>query len=159
VDRAIDVLREHIGTQPRSLPAAWLMLLDLYRSNSREQEFGRLAQEFHQHFNSQAPKWDTSQPDTDDGGLETIPRVMEQIVSLWGTPQCREYLELLLYDNRDGQRVGFPPCTYEEILLLRQLCDPAPAVVETVPVQAPKLRPVWSASVIDPMGSLKPVPG
>jgi hypothetical protein len=55
VDRAIDVLREHIGTQPRSLPAAWLMLLDLYRSNSREQEFGRLAQEFHQHFNSQAP--------------------------------------------------------------------------------------------------------
>ena len=169
VDRAIDVLREHIGTQPRSLPAAWLMLLDLYRSNSREQEFGRLAQEFHQQFNSQPPKWDTSQHDKDDGGLEAIPRVLEQIVSLWGTPQCREYLELLLHDNRDGQRVGFPPSTYEDILLLRQLCDPAPAAIEAVPAQAPKLRPLAVAPaaptkpapriLADPMSPLKPVPG
>jgi pilus assembly protein FimV len=57
VDRAIEVLREHIRAQPRSLPAAWLMLLDVYRSNGRELEFRQLAAEFQQHFNAQAPKW------------------------------------------------------------------------------------------------------
>ena len=71
VDRAIEVLREHIRTQPRSLPAAWLMLLDIYRSNGREPEFRHLAAEFQQRFNAQAPKWETdSQHEPDRGGLE-----------------------------------------------------------------------------------------
>jgi hypothetical protein len=39
-DRAIDVLNDHIKHVPRSLPAAWVMLLDLY---SREQPAGRLS--------------------------------------------------------------------------------------------------------------------
>jgi hypothetical protein len=47
------------------------MLLDIYRGNGREPEFRQLATEFQQHFNTQAPKWETySQHEQDSGGLE-----------------------------------------------------------------------------------------
>jgi hypothetical protein len=58
---------------------------------------------------------------------------------------------LLLYDNRDGQRVGFHPH-----LRGHPCCasfDLAPASSRRSPVQAPKLRPVWPAPVADPYDS------
>ena len=138
VDRAVEVLREHIRTQPHSLPAAWLMLLDIYRTNGREAEFEALAREFHRQFNAQTPTWENAAPNTsEDGGLESIPRVLDKIVSLWGTLQCREYLELLLYDNREGQRMGFSPAAYDEIMLLRQIAESTPVAVSAPAARKP----------------------
>jgi len=128
-DRAIDVLNEHIRRLPRSMPAAWLMLLDLYHANGRRQEFRQLAEEFHLHFNVQTPLWDGfAVTELGDGGLEAFPHILRQIVSLWGQPACHAYLERLLYDNREGRRIGFPLAAYSDILLLLLISDVPPAI-------------------------------
>jgi hypothetical protein len=115
-ERAINVLNEHIRDVPRSMPAAWLMLLDLYHASGRQQDFRRLAEEFHLHCNVQAPPWEDFKPsESDEGGLETFPHILRQVADLWRQPGCREYLEGLLYDNREGRRIGFPLAAYGEI--------------------------------------------
>ena len=57
-DRAIEVLHDHIRRLPRSTPAAWLMLLDLYHATGKRPEFRKLADDFHAQFNVQAPSWE-----------------------------------------------------------------------------------------------------
>lgn len=144
-ERAIGVLNEHIRQVPRSMPAAWLMLLDLYHASSRRQDFRRLAEEFHLHCNVQAPVWESFHDgEPDDGGLETFPHVLRQVASIWRQPGCREYLEGLLYDNREGRRMGFPLAAYSDILLLLQILD-APPVVD-----------IDSDLIVD--GKLEPIP-
>ena len=129
-DRAIEVLHEHIRQLPRSMPAAWLMLLDLYHATGRRQEFRRLAEEFHLHFNVQTPLWEGFAADEPgSGGLEAFPHIVKQVVDLWRKPECRAYLERLLYDNREGRRTGFPLSTYADILMLLQVLD-APEPVD-----------------------------
>jgi hypothetical protein len=148
VDRAIEVLRDHIRSQSRSLPAAWLMLLDVYRSTGRQAEFHELAGEYHRQFNAQAPQWndDTATAQPADPGLESFPHVMNQLVNLWGKPECKEFLELLLYDNRDGRRAGFSPSAYNDILLLRQIADPTANQDDAHEFGGQHLRPAWAAA-------------
>jgi len=146
-DRAIAVLRDHIRREPRSLPATWLLLLDIYRRNDRKLEFRSLAVAFHKQFNAQAPKWSAYSEVERDDGLEGIPRLLDDIVSLWGTPQCVEYLERLLYDNRRGQRTGFSSVVYEDLLLLLMVSESATG--DSSKLQDPPLRPAWAVPVID----------
>jgi hypothetical protein len=129
-ERAIEVLNEHIRELPRPMPAAWLMLLDLYHANGLRQEFRQLAEDFHVQCNVQTPLWEGFGSDElDDGGIETFPHILRHIVDLWRKPECREYLERLLHDNRESRRTGFPLAAYSDILLLLQVLD-APAVVD-----------------------------
>jgi len=122
VDHAIEVLQQHIHTAAGSLPAAWMMLLGLYRKQGQEKEFHDLAQEFHLRFNAAIPSWDNFPPqDEADRGLEAFPHIMRQLVSSWGTAECRPLLDRLLHDNRDGRRTGFSLPAYEDILFLREL--------------------------------------
>jgi len=129
-DRAIEVLREHIRQLPRSMPAAWLMLLDLYRATDHRQEFRKLAEDFHLYFNVQTPSWDGfASDDPGSDGLTVFPHIVRQVTDLWRKPECRIYLERLLYDNREGRRTGFPLATYSDILMLLQVLD-APEPVD-----------------------------
>jgi hypothetical protein len=127
-DRAIEVLHEHIRQLPQSIPAAWLMLLDLYRASGRRPEFGKLAEEFHLNFNIETPSWEGFVPDEAGGGLDAFPHIVKQVVGLWRQPECRAYLEWLLRDNREGRRSGFPLSTYADILTLLQVLDAPEAV-------------------------------
>jgi hypothetical protein len=141
-ERAIDVLNEHVRQVPRSMPAAWLMLLGLYHTSGRRQEFRRLAEEFHLHCNVQAPLWEGF-GSSDEGGLETFPHILRQVSSIWRQPGCREYLEGLLYDNRQGRRVGFPLAAYGEVLLLLQILDaPPPVDIDSDLVNDGRLEPI-----------------
>ncbi len=158
-DRAMHVLREHITEQPRSMPAAWLMLLDLYRRHGKEKEFRQLAEEFHLHFNAQTPLWDHFAGNDDaDAGLEAFPHVVAQVVELWGSADCRSYLERLLYDNRQGRRMGFSLTAYDDILSLRQLLEVRLAEPDRDGVEEAKLRAAWSAAqhAITPAAAPKP---
>ena len=143
-ERAIDVLSEHIRQAPRSMPAAWLMLLDLYHANDRREDFRRLAEEFHVHCNVQAPLWESfGSSEYQEGGLETFPHIHREVARLWRQPGCHEYLEKLLYDNRDGRRMGFPLTAYSEILLLLQILDPPPPIdIDSDLVKSGKLEAV-----------------
>ncbi|MET0682123.1 MAG: hypothetical protein ABWZ29_02135 [Casimicrobiaceae bacterium] len=168
-DRAIEVLHEHIRRLPRSMPAAWLMLLDLYHATGNRPEFRRLAEDFHVHFNVQTPLWEAFAPEEPGlGGLDGFPHVEATVVELWRKPGCRAYLERLLYDNREGRRNGFPLSTYADILLLVQVLDapedvdidrdlasvgklgPAPAAPS-----APRVRPSATAA---PVRTRRPMP-
>ncbi len=128
-ERAVEVLNEHIRQLPQPMPAAWLMLLDLYHANGLRQEFRQLAEDFHVQCNVQTPLWDEfGANELEDGGIETFPHILRQIVELWRKPDCREYLERLLHDNREGRRTGFPLAAYGDILLLMQILDTPDAV-------------------------------
>ena len=143
-ERAIDVLNEHVRQAPKSMPAAWLMLLDLYHASGRRQDFGRVAEEFHAHCNVQAPLWESfGGSEYEEGGLETFPHVLGEVTRTWRQPGCREYLEKLLYDNRAGRRIGFPVAAYGEILLLLQILDPPePVDIDRDLVNDGKLEPI-----------------
>jgi hypothetical protein len=142
-ERAIVVLYEHIREAPRAMPAAWLMLLDLYHTSGNRQNFRRLAEEFHVYCNVQAPLWeDFGSSEFAEGGLETFPHILRHVAGIWRLPGCREYLEGLLYDNREGRRMGFPLAAYGEILLLLQVLDAPPAVdIDSDLINDGKLEP------------------
>jgi hypothetical protein len=158
-DRAIEVLRDHIAQPRRSMPAAWLMLLDLYRTHGREQEFRKLAEDFHLQFNAQTPQW-TDLPGTDDvnAGLEGFPHVVRELTATWGTPACRDFLERLLYDNRKGRRMGFSFAAFNEILALRQLLDLVLADVDPDAAEERKVRAAWAAATGRPEPAPAPTP-
>ena len=124
-DAAINVLRDHIARTSKSLPAAWLMLLDLYYREKRELDFRDLAEAFHSHFNVRAPDWDGygKLREGETGGLESFPHLVRELTALWGKPECQHFLEELLYDKRDGQRMGFSLETYEDIVFLLHLLE------------------------------------
>ena len=173
-DRAIEVLREHIGHLPRSMPAAWLMLLDLYHAGGHRQEFRRQAEEFHLHFNAQTPLWESFAPgEPGNGGLELFPHVVRQVAEFWRKPECRVYLERLLHDNREGRRSGFPLSTYADILLLLQILDaPEPVDIDLDLVEdgnlnsappasatsSPSLTPARATASTEPARARKPMP-
>jgi len=174
-DRAIEVLREHIRQLPRSMPAAWLMLLDLYHATGRRQEFRKLAESFHLHFNVQTPDWEGFASDeSGSGGLvDAFPHIVKQVADLWRKPECRAYLEQLLYDNREGRRTGFPISTYADVLTLLQVLDaPEPVAIDLdldfadagKPDLAPhgpataSPAPPRAASLAKPAGARRPMP-
>jgi pilus assembly protein FimV len=149
-DRAIDVLRQHIDTEARSLPAAWVMLLDLYHAQGREQAFRELAARFHAQFNAQTPDWDAYRPQAQtDRGLEAFPHLTRKLALIWGKPDCRDFLDSLLRENREGQRSGFSLAAYEDILFLRQLADTAGSIAPAgKPAAAPARAPGPSAASV-----------
>ena len=129
-ERAIEVLSKHIRQNPRATPAAWIMLLDLHHANGDRQDFRRLSDEFHEHFNVQTPMWEgfgTSEAGVDNG-LDAFPHITKEIVDLWRKPGCHEYLAQLLYDNREGRRIGFPLTAYGDILLRLQVLHAPPVI-------------------------------
>jgi hypothetical protein len=146
-DRAMNVLREHIRQVPRTIPAAWLMLLDLYHAHGRRQEFRQLAQEFHQRCNVETPTWESYMTrEHDPAGLSRYPHVTKRIVGLWRLPECRDYLERLLLDNREGQRGGFSLAAYVDILMLLQILDAPVVDIDTDLAEEGKLRAAWNAA-------------
>jgi hypothetical protein len=159
-DRAIEVLQDHIRRLPRSMPAAWIMLLDLYHQEGDRSEFRKLADTFHNHFNVRAPLWEEFVAESSlTGGIESFPIVEQQIVKLWRQPNCRAYLEKLLYDNREGRRNGFPLATYSDILTLLQVLDAPPEVdIDEDLVAAGKLEGRPKAKTAAPASSRKPMP-
>ncbi len=147
VERAMDVLREHVAEQPGASPAAWLMLLDLYRTHGKEKEFRQLAEEFHLQFNAQTPQWDTfADHQKHDLGVLAFPHIVEQLTASWRSEDCRSYLERLLFDNRQGRRMGFSLAAYGDILLLRQMLELLLAEPDRDGVEEAKLRAAWAAA-------------
>ena len=50
--------------------------------------------------------------------LPHFERIHKRIVALWGTQECRDYINTLLTDTRDGTRSGFPPVVAKELFRL-----------------------------------------
>ena len=62
-------------------------------------------------------------PKTDTSALYAAYPHLQKIDDLWGTPQCRNLLNDLLSDSREGTRQGFPPEHASTIFRLLQEHD------------------------------------
>ena len=110
-DRAIEVLQDHIRRLPRSMPAAWLMLLDLYHAGmATAPNSASWRMNFHTHFNVRGAAVGSVR------GRKARRRRHRRLPAhraagggaVAASPECRAYLERLLYDNREGPPQRIP---------------------------------------------------
>lgn len=144
---ATRILREYLSQYPAASVRPWLKLLEAYRQMGQRVEFDQTAKNLHDYFNVRTPTWDEGAMDVplrgffdeeegkDDGTdgteggaatatrLEQIPHISTHIQAAWGTIECRDYLRMLLLDNRGGERTGFPVAVVTDILLLEEVLN------------------------------------
>jgi hypothetical protein len=127
-EKAILMIEEYLDGPGRDStePRPWLKLFHLLRSEERRSEFEERASAFKRRFNIEKPSWATYSPDGFMGegvGLEEgCPHIAQRIENIWDRPgKALGYLDALLVDDRDGERVGFPAMIAEDLLLLRDL--------------------------------------
>lgn len=125
LEGAAQTLQEYIEANPKETLKPWMKLLDIYREGNMPAEFDALADKLHRNFNVECQRWDGSVPPPVSPrqigramSLDEFPHICEQLVALWGTPACLDYLHKLLRDNRGGERNGFTLPVVQEILFL-----------------------------------------
>ena len=133
VGGAAKTLHEYIEANPKEALRPWIRLLQIYQDNDLREEFEALATKLNRNFNVEIMRWSGGQHrdelellplgQTTEKvvTLEQLPHLREKVVSLWSKPGCRDYLEQLLRDNREGQRSGFTLPVVEELLFLIDL--------------------------------------
>lgn len=122
-EHAVEVLTTYLEAHPRASPLPWLALLDLLRMLGDREAFGMAGKRMHQIFNIMSPPWEGDVAMVVPTSLEAFPHIMQKLVESWGTAACRDYLEALVRDNRNGERTGFSIEVLNEILLLRAILD------------------------------------
>lgn len=131
---AARTLAGHLTDNPREALKHWLTLLELYRSNGGyAEQFARSADQLRQYFNVCVEACQQAGDGATAVSLENYLHVRNQLVRLWGKPQCLPFLQSLLVGNRGGTRIGFPLSVAEEILVLI-------AIQDEVPCQREELR-------------------
>ena len=133
VSGAARTLEEYIAALPQESARPWIKLLHLYQRHGMRKEFEALTVKLNRNFNVEILAWENGKRSGElelvpiPGAIATaetiedIPRVRDEIVALWGKPECPDYLENLLRDNRQGRRRGFPLAIAEEIVFLIDL--------------------------------------
>jgi hypothetical protein len=121
---AIKLLTDHIERYPRASVNPWFYLLDLYRATGNRADFEATGKRMHATFNVMIPAWDNGNAALAvPSSLEEFPHVIEKINGMWATRECRDYLNHLIEDNRDGERIGFSVPVMQEIILLISVLD------------------------------------
>lgn len=115
VPRAIDILEPYADVEQPVSPVPWIYLLDLYHAAGAQDKYELLKNRIQQHFNASVPAWGETAA---EHHLEEYPHVVETIRKLWESDDIVPYLEHLMEDNRDGDRVGFDLSVYREIIHL-----------------------------------------
>ena len=119
--RAAEVLEPYATLEQAGSPLPWLYLFDLYIELGEQEKYASLQDHFQRIFNGRVLPWNEriQKPDgIPDHSIEDVPHVMEKIISLWAGEEIVAYLESLLIDDRDGNRVGFDLAIYKEIVFL-----------------------------------------
>ena len=123
-DEAITLLKDYIafnpqlGGHPESKAKPWIKLLEIYHATKARAAFEELATRYHQKFNVMKPSWDTIKDNPASGDLEQFPHLISLITSTWNSPSCRQYLQELISDNREGNRTGFSAEVFDDVLML-----------------------------------------
>lgn len=117
--RAVQVLEPQASSERPDSPVAWLYLIDLYRMLGDRDNYVELSERFKRIFNARIPKWEEREGDTAPATLEDFPGLLKKILDAWHDHQLIvPFLESLLVDDRDGERIGFDLPVYREIILL-----------------------------------------
>lgn len=122
-ERGVELLTAYLDTYPSDSIQPWLALLDLQRMLGDRVAFSQTGKRMHQIFNVMPPAWEGNVAMVVPTSLEAFPHIMQKLVESWGTSACRDYLDTLLRDNRNGERTGFSIEVLNEILLLLAILD------------------------------------
>ncbi|HRK10083.1 MAG TPA: hypothetical protein PKV00_03645, partial [Thauera sp.] len=121
---AAETLAEFIRGNPKQAITPWLKLLEVYRAAGLRAEFDAIANELHRTFNVNTVYWQNYDAlRAVEASLEDYPHIATKLEKSWRTPECQQFLEVLLRDNRDGSRNGFPFPVIDEILLLSAILE------------------------------------
>ena len=121
---AAETLAEFIRGNPKQAVTPWLKLLEVYRAAGLRTEFDAIARELNKTFNVNAVNWQNYDSlRASRTSLEDLPHIIETLQKCWRTTTCQRYLQLLLRDNREGMRAGFPFTVIDEILLLSAILE------------------------------------
>ena len=116
--RAIEILEPQSMNDHPSTPVMWLLLLDLYRMVENRDKYNQLRTRFKQKFNSNILEYSESpRPDTVKF-LCDFEHLTSKLTAFWNTNYILPFLESLLVDDREGERVGFELSVYQDILML-----------------------------------------
>ncbi|MDP2248069.1 MAG: hypothetical protein Q8J65_08045, partial [Nitrosomonadales bacterium] len=119
---AIVLLQDHLRDFPNLSPAPWLMLLDLLKRDNQAEEYESATKECQRYFNVAAEDFNNPLME-DNSSIEDYPRVIDQLVQVWGTTEVLPFLDDLLYNRRLEARQGFERNAYLDILLLRSVAN------------------------------------
>lgn len=118
-DRAIDVLRHHIGANPQTSAVAWLDLLEIYHTLKRPEEYEWVRGEFQRAFNADLPSF---QDYHHEGlGLEGFPQALSRIEALWPSRKVLEVIEESVFRRPGQPGEAFSLEAYRELLLLHHI--------------------------------------
>ncbi|MET3107483.1 pilus assembly protein FimV [Oxalobacteraceae bacterium GrIS 2.11] len=120
--RAIEILEPQSRDENPSTPITWLYLLDLYRLVGDEDNYKDLRQRFKFKFNAKIPNFHEEIVPGSARNFEDFPHLVSNCCALWNTDDIVAYLESLLVDDREGERVGFDLPVYRDILFLLSIC-------------------------------------
>ena len=118
---AINLLQEHLSEDPTGSPVPWLLLLDLLRRQGDEAGYTKASTACRRHFNVNFSIHPVLLGQEDSHGLENYPHTLDMLAQAWDTPEINDIFRDLIYDQRDGVRMGFAPDAYRDILLLRSI--------------------------------------
>ena len=113
---------------PKASLHHWLYLLDIFRDRNQKEEFLIYASQLHEHFNVMMPCWDNGPlAMVVATSLEQFSHIVQTLTHLWaqenGYAETKAYLQLLLTDNREKERMGFTMQVFQEIVLLTEVLD------------------------------------
>jgi hypothetical protein len=129
---AIVLLQSQIQSAPKMSLDHWLYLLEIYKNTNQKEEFLQYANLLHENFNVMTPQWESSAPAiVTASSLEEFPHIVEHLAKLCANSEntitneaeLKTYLNDLLTDNRDNERLGFSLEVLQEIMLIRNLLD------------------------------------
>ncbi|WP_133166943.1 hypothetical protein [Solimicrobium silvestre] len=117
-NRAIEILEPQSFDENQTTPVAWLYLLDLYRMVADEEKYSELRLRFKRKFNAYIPNFHENIDPDSLRNFEDFPHLTANCCALWNTDEILPYLESLLVDDREGERIGFDLPVYRDILML-----------------------------------------
>lgn len=122
-DRAIEVLRTHIETHPRTSAMPWLDLLALHHKLGRQEDFDKLRHDFEWLFKIRLPNFDVF--DEDPRGLEDHPVLLARIEALWPDPAVVDLINDGIVGvtghGASGRSLGLQ--AYRDLLFLHQIAQ------------------------------------
>ena len=129
---AIMILKTQIRATPKASFDHWMALLDIYRKNNQQQEFLSAVNELHEVFNVMKPTWEiTPLAEGTPTSLLEFSHIIEPLMRLWTESgksakkllETKIYLDTLLTDTRENERLGFNMDVFLDIKLLRDILD------------------------------------
>ncbi|SFC56574.1 hypothetical protein SAMN05216344_12249 [Polaromonas sp. OV174] len=141
LNKAAEVLRQHIREYPEDSAPAYLDLFELYQRLGRSEDYELLRKDFNNIFNAEAPRFDEYA--MDGRGLEGYEAVLARLESLWATPLVLELIDEWLFRKPGSVDEVFSLKAYGELLLLQ-------GIAKKVAEQAVEVRTAASGVVVAP---------